>query len=54
MPGTVLGVVLVALIVNGINLMQVQPYLVFIVKGVIVAAAVALNIWFSQAKVGKD
>jgi ribose transport system permease protein len=52
-PGTVLGVVLVALIVNGINLMQVQPYLVFIVKGVIVAAAVALNIWFSQAKVGK-
>ena len=48
--GTALGVILFALIVNGLNLFLIQPYALYIVKGIIVSLAVALNIWLSNYK----
>ncbi len=48
--GTVLGVLLFAVVINGLNLLQVQPAAVYIVKGTIVAIAVALNVWVQSGK----
>ena len=48
--GTILGVILFALIVNGLNLFLIQPYALYIVKGIIVSLAVSLNIWISNYK----
>jgi ribose/xylose/arabinose/galactoside ABC-type transport system permease subunit len=42
-PGTALGVVLLAVVTNGLLLMSVSPYFQFIVLGAVVVGAVGID-----------
>jgi ribose transport system permease protein len=41
--GTIIGAFILVVISNGLNLMNVSPYVQFIMKGAILAFAVAIN-----------
>ncbi len=48
--GTILGVLIITVLSNGMNMMSVDPYLQSIVKGVVLVAAVFVTI--DRSKIG--
>lgn len=41
--GTLIGVLTMTIIINGLNLLNINPYIQVIVKGLVLAAAVAVS-----------
>jgi ribose/xylose/arabinose/galactoside ABC-type transport system permease subunit len=46
--GTILGVLLLGMVVNGLNLLNVASYYQQMIKGIVLVLAVVLNRWKSQ------
>lgn len=44
-PGTIAGVLILGMISNGLNLLQVNPYYQFVVKGLIILFAILMDQW---------
>jgi len=42
-PGTVLGAIMIAMISNGLILLNVNPFYQFVVNGVLIVVAVPIN-----------
>jgi ribose/xylose/arabinose/galactoside ABC-type transport system permease subunit len=47
-PGTILGMVIFGVIGNGLNLLNVSPYWQYVVKGVLIALAVTVDVFRSR------
>ena len=51
--GTILGSILVGMITTGLGLVNVAPYVNYCVKGILIFAAVLLNMYFEKISVAK-